>query len=495
MNGVKLFAEQAVSLREGDLVKLSPYTFVFSTDSARRLGSTVSADIDAGRTLVRTIGGGMSMVDGTSRVGSGIVDPMLELLLASADLVHASTDETMLAERLIDAALRGSGMHNAAVVRPADGKGSYDVVASRFAGDQPLSFSRSLLDAASNGEATELAAANAGGGPIGDVSQSIVQMSIVNAICVPLVIGNTDPAAGEATVAMYLYLDSRGSTVRQVRPQAREFCVALGRIASLSLANLKRLDIERRQASLESELKNAAKMQAWMLPQRNTTLGPLACIGESRFGQALGGDFFDLIDLGDGKLAVTIGDVSGKGITASVMMTATQGYLHASLRDTRDPLRAVRAAHAFLMPRKPIGKFVTAWVGVIDLNDRTLRYVDAGHGYAVLQGSQGDCQTLTGGGGPPIGMVEECEYEAAEIDIAPGARLLLMSDGIIEQFGMVVAADGTSTREQFGIDGAIRCLMTTRGTADPVRCLFESLIRHAATTSLSDDATAVLVSG
>ena len=99
-------------------------------------------------------------------------------------------------------------------------------------------FSRSLLAAAANGHVAEIA----GPGMQQDISHSIVQMKITAAICVPLMLGGS-PAA-------FLYLDSRGAAPA-LRSSATAFCVALGRMASLALANLKRLDIEKRQAAME----------------------------------------------------------------------------------------------------------------------------------------------------------------------------------------------------------------------------------------------------
>lgn len=477
VNGVRLTPDVNVPLDEGDLIRFSPYTFVFSATPKRR---GLAASQDFGQTIVRTIGADQP---------TGVGDRMLQLLLDGAEQVHQSITEKMLAERLMEAAIRGTGMSNAAFLRAIDQDGRYEIVASRFTNqdeNEPIRFSQSLIQAASSGRAAEIA----GGASSEEISHSIVQMNIGSALCVPLTIGSGDT---DATVAAYLYLDSRGMMASQLRPQARDFCVALGRIASLSLANLKRIDIEKRQARMEAELKNAANIQSWMLPRRITAIESLACIGESRFGQGMGGDFFDLIELGYGKVAVTIGDVSGKGVTASVLMTATQGYLHAALRSSGDPQLAVESVHAFISPRKPTSKFVTAWVGVIDLHAHTIRFVDAGHGYAVLQSPDGECVQLEGGGGPPIGMIDDATYEAVEMPMPEGSGLLLLSDGIIEQFGLIKQPDGTQKRDQFDVAGVVNCMKRNKNEDDLVTCLFDELIRHAGTTNLSDDATIVWI--
>jgi phosphoserine phosphatase RsbU/P len=481
VNGVRLEADTPTPLSDGDLIRLSPFTFVFSA-TRRRQG--MQATYDAGQTVIRTIGG---------QGATGVADQMLQLLLAGAEQVHTATDEKTLSQRLMDAALRGSGLSNAVVLRPTDTRGHFEVIASSFTSNPAgagIQFSQSLIQAASKGEAVELAS-----GDIDDVSHSIVQMGIGSALCVPLMLGASDGA--EPTVAAYLYLDSRGMLAPQLRPRAREFCVALGRMASLSLANLKRMEIERRQTRLEADIQSAAKMQEWMLPERVSTIGELSFIGESRFGQAMGGDFFDIIDLGEGKVAVTIGDVSGKGVSASVMMTATHGYLHAALRDAKCPKKAVEAVHHFVTPRRPVGKFVTAWVGVIDTVARTLKFIDAGHGYAIYRGPDGATRVLKEkGGGLPIGMIEDHPtYEAAELAFPPGSALMLMSDGIVEQFGLVTGADGRSTRESFELAGVLKCLEEHVDAPDVVTCLFDALVKHAGSTNLSDDATVVWVQG
>ena len=123
----------------------------------------------------------------------------------------------------------------------------------------------------------------------GDISQSIVQIKINSAICVPLMLG--------PIVAAYLYLDSRGTLMQSLRPNASSFCVALGRMASLALANLKRIDMEKRAEQMRVDLAAAAVAQKWIMPQRDTNHGPFHCIGESRPGQMVGGDFFDIIPL------------------------------------------------------------------------------------------------------------------------------------------------------------------------------------------------------
>jgi sigma-B regulation protein RsbU (phosphoserine phosphatase) len=301
------------------------------------------------------------------------------------------------------------------------------------------------------------------------------------AICVPLTLGGA-PAA-------FLYLDSRGTLPTSLRPNASSFCVALGRIASLALANLKRITMEKREAQFRAELDAAAVAQKWILPKRVSQFGPLAAIGESKPGQFVGGDFFDVVPLDGGKLGVGLGDVSGKGISASVLMTAAQGFFNARVSDDPDIARAVNALNRFVNPRRPANKFVTLWAGVIDPAAGTLRYVDAGHSYALLRRANGTIEQLDVGGGLPIGIDEDAEYQATETTIGPGDAVIVVSDGIIEQFG--VTTDASGEREQFGVAKLSAAIAAEPD--DPVAELFKAVVAHAGTDKLADDATVVWV--
>lgn len=467
VNGVKLQPQHPTLLAEGDLIRITPWTFTLSRTATRR---GLQSSEDSVNTVVRSVG-----LDAQQP----LAQDMLALLLESAAAIHAATSESELAERLIDVAIRGTGLVNAALLRPVDNHGHYEVIASRLGAMAeragPASFSRSLLSAAARGQVAEL-----GGQLAGNVSESIVIMKINAALCVPLMLGGS-PAA-------FLYLDSRGSTPQSLRPNAAGFCVALGRMASLALANLKRQDMERREAQLNAELEAAATAQKCILPPRATTHGPLTVLGESRPGRHVGGDFFDIIPLANGRLALAVGDVSGKGISASVLMTASQGFLHAALEREQDLAQAVTALNRFIHPRRPASKFVTLWAAILDPGARTLHYVDAGHSYAVLRRGDGTLQQLDDGGGLPVGVDDSTVYHASATTFDAGDGLMVVSDGIVEQFP---PRGDASDYQQFGMKGLLRHLQDMHD--DPVAALFEALVAYAGTDKLADDATAVWV--
>lgn len=473
LNGRKLEPGEFLPLAEGDLVRIAPWTLTLSRTAARR-GLQLGEDADQMSSIVRS-----HAAEPGAAPARPLAEEMLALLLETAAGFYASTDETSLAQLLITAATRGTGLRNATVLRPVDTAGKYEIVATNINADGETSragnmYSRSLIAAASDGSVAEFSAQNAGG----DIAESIMRLRITSAICAPLMLGNT--------VAAYLYLDARGNSMAAgLRANAVPFCAALARMASLALANLKRLDMEKRQASVEAELSAGAEAQRWVLPKRTNTLGVVSYIGESRPGRYVGGDFFDVLELPDGKVALALGDVAGKGIAASVLMTAAQGYLHSALLTHADLGAAVTALNRFICPRCPTGKFLTLFVAVIDPHTQTMHYIDAGHGYAFAAPSDGNFAQITGESDLPIGVADEIAYTAQSRPFAVGDRLLIVSDGCIEQ-----PAANAGPREQFDGDGVIDAL--AQPAVDPVQALFDALFAFAGSTHLADDATAVL---
>lgn len=467
VNGMRLTAHAAVPLGEGDLVRITPWTFAVNSQP-QQAGSQV--DNDTGQTQVRTF---------KPDPLRPMAEELLALLLEYTAATGAATNEAQLANLLLDAAIKGTRFENAVMLRPLDNAGNVQVIASksvRPVADAKPSFSRSLIAAASKGETAEIQSTD-----YGDLAHSVVQLNITSAICVPLMLGGS--------VMAYLYLDARGGRSRAFRTGSTAFCVALGRMAGMAMTNFKRLEMEKREVAVHAELTAAAAAQKWIMPSREGRFGVFKTIGETRPGQLVGGDFFDIIALDEHRLAVALGDVSGKGVVASVLMTAAQGFLHAALSQCVDPLEAVLRLNRFIFPRRPAEKFITLWVGIFDAFARTLTYVDCGHGYAILQHKDGSVEQLDKGGGPPIGVDLQYAYQSEKVALAPGALMMVVSDGIIEQYNALPT--DSAQHGQFGVAG-LKAAIEKAGE-DEVAGVFAAVIKHAGTDRLSDDATAALV--
>lgn len=497
VNGVRLEPMRECPIRVGDLIVIAPWTFqVVDRGQAQSPSTLMLAQMDASPDSGATI----------KRIGAEAkrapAQMRLDLLLDCAGAIHASPDEPALAEAVLDAALAGTGFANGAILRPIGSDESVEIVAHRgmiaagtghggsgdghtmaFGGAPRLS--KSLIAEAALGVPAILVAS----GDAPSDAYSVVQLGIEEAICVPLMLG---PA-----VSGFLYLDNRragGEGGAGAAPDAPDFALGLGRLAAMALANLKRAELERRQGALDAEMTAAAEAQRFILPPRTGSFGPFTYIGESRAGRGLGGDFFDVIPLDDQRLAVALGDVTGKGIAASVLMTATQGFLNAALQRTGDPAQAVEELNRFVHPRTPAGRFVTLWVGVFDAAKRTLTYVDAGHGYAMLRDTSGNVVRLDQGTGPPVGIDSSSHHAGVTTPLAPGSMALLVSDGFVEQ---PAPASVSPTRRMFGMEGvtaSLQAALADPSAKDPLHHLFAAVEQHGGgSTQLADDATALLI--
>lgn len=477
LNGVALREHRRYPLRAGDLIEITPWTLRVVDPSAPRLASTLAPTLrdDESHETIALI------PDGRERDASW---KHLQLLLQCARSMHLAKDEAELAETALNALLSGTGFPNAAFLGPGVADGNVTLLSHRGAVLSDPSrprFSRSLIERAGGGFPARLTRdrqrLNAA---------SIVELGIDEALCVPLMLG--------ATVAGYLYLDSRRS---DGSPPARsshdvEFALGVGELAAMALANLKRLELQQRFAGMEADLAAASEAQRWVLPKRQGRFDQLAYIGESRPGRAVSGDFFDVHQLDEQRTAVTLGDVAGKGMAASVLMTAAQGFLHAAMTRHGDPARAVTDLNDYVQPRCESNRFLTLWAGVIDRRAGILEYVDAGHGFALLLRRDGERMRLNEGEGVPVGVIAESRYESIRVPMGVGDRLLIVSDGLIEQ-----PAPGKE-RIQFGFDRLLEVLSrhaageTGETGGDEVTAIFDAVMRHAGSAELADDATAVL---
>jgi HD-GYP domain-containing protein (c-di-GMP phosphodiesterase class II) len=231
LNGIKIKQHHGVRLRAGDLITIEPFTLeVVDNNDDKRYQQTVDDSV--------TIGGTSILQLEKSSSGAGLAQERLAALLAFSRKIHSAITEEELADVLATAASAGTAFGNIAVVKPLSG-GRVEVLCAkgRIASDGNLNLSRSLLNAALEGESVKYQAEEV----MDEQAQSIMKHHIQEIVCIPIKLGRA--------VVGCLYVDSReGQQHVQSSDQDIEYCEALADIASLAISNLKRTDIERRHA-------------------------------------------------------------------------------------------------------------------------------------------------------------------------------------------------------------------------------------------------------
>jgi phosphoserine phosphatase RsbU/P len=184
---------------------------------------------------------------------------------------------------------------------------------------------------------------------------------------------------------------------------------------------------------IKHELALAYDVQARLLPKPPVGIQGLECVGFCRPARVIGGDYYDLLNLHDNSFALSVGDVSGKGIPAAVMMASIQMLLRSNLqqRDLVDLSMTFTELNRTLYVSSTAERYSTLFCGIISPDRSTLSYVNAGHVSPLLLHRDGRIESLPGSG-VPVGLLPDWTYEQFSIRLAAGDTLVVVSDGIIE---------------------------------------------------------------
>jgi len=190
----------------------------------------------------------------------------------------------------------------------------------------------------------------------------------------------------------------------------------------------------------EQELEVARLIQQNFLPRELPDLPGWQIAAYYRPAREVGGDFYDVIPLPDGRVAFVVGDVTDKGVPAALVMSATRSVLRASAARLIEPGAVLERVNDHLCPDMPEKMFVTCLYGVLDPVSGHLRFANAGHDLPYVKTAGGVVELRARG--MPLGLMPGMEYEEKEATLEPGDSVLLHSDGIVE------AHDGA--RDMFG---------------------------------------------
>jgi phosphoserine phosphatase RsbU/P len=201
--------------------------------------------------------------------------------------------------------------------------------------------------------------------------------------------------------------------------------------ARLRVENEAKKRLEEEKKHMERELELAREIQMSLVPSAPMTSGPWEIHGKVVPARRVGGDYYDFYPIGERRFAVTIADVSGKGVPAALLMANVQASLRAFCDGEREITAAMAKINRSVSRGAADGKFITLFYGEVDFARGTLLYVNAGHNYPMLRRRDGRIEDLEEGG-LLLGLFESAEYERAEVPFTPGDSLLLYSDGISE---------------------------------------------------------------
>lgn len=186
------------------------------------------------------------------------------------------------------------------------------------------------------------------------------------------------------------------------------------------------------QQKINQDLESGRMVQQSLMPRSVPNIKGLEVAGVSKPFRGIGGDFYDVLPLGETVLSVMQGDVSGKGIPAGLMMAMAHAYLRVVAKDHSDSsARTMEHLNRLLCPEFADNKFITAAYVIFDVEKRKAVLANAGHHPPLLLKPDGSVEEIDSGG-LPLGILEDAEYDDIEFPFEPGTTLVVFTDGLVE---------------------------------------------------------------
>jgi serine phosphatase RsbU (regulator of sigma subunit) len=183
--------------------------------------------------------------------------------------------------------------------------------------------------------------------------------------------------------------------------------------------------------SLKNDLEIAREIQLAMLPRAAFQTPGLEAFGMTRPANTVGGDFYDILPLPDGRVLVALGDVAGKGSPAALLMALLLAMLRTLVDEGLQGAALVRRLNAQIVKHAPRSRFITLFVATLNPATGELSYVNAGQNPPLLRRANGSYDTLRCGG-MALGMFDHAQYEAGHVALGPGDVIVMYSDGVTE---------------------------------------------------------------
>ena len=285
--------------------------------------------------------------------------------------------------------------------------------------------------------------------------ESIVASRLRSAMVAPLV-------DSEQVIGL-LYADSDDPTARYDAEKLRLFSF-LANLIAVKIANARLLELKAEKDRMAREAAAAAQVQRHLLPTTRPEVPGYDILARQIPCYEVGGDLHDTAVLDDGRVVVVVGDVTGKGMGAALLMSNTLAALRVLYAENSALETVVERVHRQLLHASDDLHFVTLFIGMLDPRAHRLTYVNAGHNPPILLHDETAPRRLSPTG-LPLGLIPGAVYRSAEVDLPPGALLCIHTDGIPE------AALG----EEFYEDE--RLIATLRhARAQPIEAIAEAIV-------------------
>jgi phosphoserine phosphatase RsbU/P len=251
---------------------------------------------------------------------------------------------------------------------------------------------------------------------------SIVQQQIRSMLAVPL---QTDDR-----VIGLIYLDSP-HFVHEFTRDDLNLLTVMANVAAIRIEHTRLAEVEAAERLLAKDLAQAAEIQMRLLPTKAPDVPGIDLAGYNAACRTVGGDYYDFFEYPSGRVAMILGDVSGKGMAASLMMMGLQARAQVLIDEPENLAATMTRLNRITAANCPPARFITAFLCILDSATGDLVYTNAGHNAPIIMRKAGGYTEL-GEGGPPLGILANCEYQEFRTRLESGDTLIIYSDGVTE---------------------------------------------------------------
>lgn len=473
LNGTRV--EQDLPLKSGDRIKLGDTEIVFESEpmTTERIISVPDRELSA------TISIPLTEITDQWTEPSGKSLERLRILNALAMELIEDHPLDQVFSFIVDRVMEHLRPSRAAIgVMSEDGK-SFDSVEVRRQNTSDiseLSISKTLLAEVVE-ERRALAYVDVSVDEKLSRALSIVAQGIHSVLCAPIMIGNA--------VVGVLYVDYL-FTQRTISEEDVRLVAQIGQFAAIKLETTRLREAAQQKRRIDEELRTAYLIQRGLLPESAPEINGYSFSGMSKPCRAVSGDYYDFVTRPDGRVYFVIADVSGKGLTAALLMAGLQAAFRIFTKSDPDPSTLVTQLNAALHENLPQSKFVTLFAGRLDPEAGEIEFANAGHNPPLIV-SSGNVSRLASTD-ILLGMFTNAEYRRQTLKLEPGDALVLYTDGVTE-------ASRGEDEEEFGMDRLQEVVGTLHGhdAEELTRRLEASVTDYLGEAHCGDDVTMVVV--
>jgi sigma-B regulation protein RsbU (phosphoserine phosphatase) len=306
-------------------------------------------------------------------------------------------------------------------------------------------------------------------------SESISALTIRSMMCAPLLNLQGEPLG-------VINIDTL-NPISQFKKEDLEILIAVAGQAAMSYESARLLTSYVEKQKQDNEMQIARTVQRALLPEKMPTAEGYQFFAAYEAAQAVGGDYYDVFPLSNGRFALAFGDVAGKGVPGALVMSRISSVVRSTVELVDDVLEAVTRINNQMCAKSVEGRFVTFVLTVLDTVNHKMKCVNAGHMSPMFRRVDGSITEFSEDSvGVPIGVMEEFPYEMTEHELSPGEMVVLYTDGVSEAMN--------HASELYGMERLKGQVTKLTGDVETIgKAIREDVRAHAAGRPQNDDIT------